>query len=224
MSKLWLKLDLQRFAASASISCTEKSQDIAKNETIVRITFTVKRTSGTTYWSDSKKLTWKITYLTDSGTETFTQDTYFSFPSGSVGASKSNYIELSIPHKSDGTQKITYSASIATGTSVGTLSPSGSATLTTIPRGSVLGSIGSFTIGNAINIPITKYSSSFTDTLTISVGGTTIKTINNITNGYDVNFTETELNNIYKKIPNATSGTFTFKLTTKRKYNDRNIE
>lgn len=83
------------------------------------------------------------------------------------------------------------------------------------PAGSVLGSISSFTFGNAINIPITKYNSGFYDVLTISVGGTTIKTINDITNGYDVSFTSTELTNIYKKLPSATKGTVTFKLTTK---------
>lgn len=83
------------------------------------------------------------------------------------------------------------------------------------PAASVLGSISSFTFGNAINIPITKYNSGFYDVLTISVGGTTIKTINGITNGYDVSFTTTELNNIYAKLPSATKGTVTFKLTTK---------
>ena len=83
------------------------------------------------------------------------------------------------------------------------------------PAASVLGSISSFTFGSAINIPITKYNSGFYDILTISVGGTTIKTINGITNGYDVSFTTTELNNIYAKLPSATKGTVTFKLTTK---------
>ena len=83
------------------------------------------------------------------------------------------------------------------------------------PAGSVLGSISSFTFGNAINIPITKYNSGFYDVLTISVGGTTIKTVNGITNGDDITFTSTELNNIYAKLPSATKGTVTFKLTTK---------
>ena len=83
------------------------------------------------------------------------------------------------------------------------------------PAASVLGSISSFTFGNAINIPITKYNSGFYDVLTISVGGTTIKTVNGIVNGDDVTFTSTELNNIYAKLPSATKGTVTFKLTTK---------
>lgn len=83
------------------------------------------------------------------------------------------------------------------------------------PAASVLGSISSFTFGNAIDIPITKYNSGFYDVLTISVGGTTIKTVNGITNGTDVTFTSTELTNIYAKLPSATKGTVTFKLTTK---------
>lgn len=125
-----------------------------------------------------------------------------------------------IYHNSDGTKTFNYSFSqefgiTYSGESIGTISGSGSGTLDTIPRGSVLGTISAFTIGNAINIPITKYSSSFTDTLTISVGGTTIKTVSDISNGDDITFTSTELTNIYKKLPSATSGTFTFKLTTK---------
>ncbi len=83
------------------------------------------------------------------------------------------------------------------------------------PAASVLGSISSFTFGNAINIPITKYNSGFYDVLTISVGGTTIKTVNGITNGADVSFTSAELTTIYSKLPSATKGTVTFKLTTK---------
>ena len=127
---------------------------------------------------------------------------------------------INIYHNSDGTKSFSYSFSqefaiTYSGSSIGTKSGSGSGTLNTIPRGSVLGTISAFTFGNAVNIPITKYSSSFTDTLVISVGGTTIKTISDIDNGYDVSFTATELNNIYAKLPSATSGTVTFKLTTK---------
>lgn len=123
-------------------------------------------------------------------------------------------------HNSDGTKTFNYSFSqefgiTYSGTAIGTKSGSGSGTLDTIPRASVLGTISGFTFGNAITIPITKYSSSFTDTLEISVGGTVIKTVSSITNNASVSFTATELNNIYAKLPSATSGTVTFKLTTK---------
>lgn len=125
-----------------------------------------------------------------------------------------------IYHDSDGTCTFSYSFSqefaiTYSGESVGTKSGSGTGTLDTIPRKSVLGTISNFTIGNAINIPITKYYSGFTDTLTIKLGSTTIKTISSVTNGYDVSFTTAELNNIYSLLPSATKGTFTFTLTTK---------
>lgn len=125
-----------------------------------------------------------------------------------------------IYHSADGTKSFSYSFSqeigiTYSGSAVGTKSGSGTGTLDPIQRSSVLGTINAFTIGNAITIPITKYSSSFYDILTISVGGTVVKTINGITNNASVTFTSTELNNIYAKLPSATSGTFTFKLTTK---------
>ena len=125
-----------------------------------------------------------------------------------------------IYHSSDGTKTFNYSFSqeigiTYSGTAIGTKTGSGSGTLNTIPRGSVLGTISDFTLGNAITVPITKYSSSFADTLTISVGGTTVKTVSSVANGASVSFTSAELTSIYGKLPNATSGVFTFTLTTK---------
>lgn len=125
-----------------------------------------------------------------------------------------------IYHNADGTKSFSYSFSqeigiTYSGSAIGTISGSGTGTLDPIYRSSVLGTINAFTIGNAITIPITKYSSSFYDVLTISVGGTVVKTVNGITNNASVTFTSTELNNVYAKLPSATSGTFTFKLTTK---------
>lgn len=82
------------------------------------------------------------------------------------------------------------------------------------PAKSVLGSISNFTISNAITIPITKYSSSFTDNLVIKYGSTTVKTVNGITNGASVSFTSTELNTIYSLMSTVNSGTFSFTITT----------
>ena len=86
--------------------------------------------------------------------------------------------------------------------------------LTVDPAGSVLGSISNFTIGNAITVPITKYSSDFSDTLVIKYGSTTIKTVSGITNGASVSFTTSELNTIYSLMSTVNSGTFSFGLTT----------
>ena len=140
---------------------------------------------------------------------------------GSIGSSwvtVKTYTKT-IEHQDSGYQDVYLFGSI-TGPSGTTLSgktvgKGSSVVLDQIPRASVLGTISNFTLGNAINIPITKRSSSFTDNLTISLSGTTIKTINNITNGYDVSFTTSELNTIYSKLPSSTTGSFTFTLTTK---------
>lgn len=128
-------------------------------------------------------------------------------------------ITQTIKHSDDGkgTCYIYGKISGPSSTSLGGKTVSGSKTVTldTIPRASVLGTISNFTLGNAINIPITKKSSSFTDSLTISLNGTTIKTISSIANGDDVSFTSAELTKIYGLIPSGSTGTFTFKLTTK---------
>lgn len=195
-------------------SWTAGTQNIANNYTPVNWKLQLISSNSSARISSTASKDWSVTVngTTKSGTNTvgLTGGTTKTLASGS----------LNIKHDSNGSKTFDYSFSqefaiTYSGASVGTKSGSGSGTLDTIPRGSVLGTISAFTIGNAINIPITKYSSSFTDTLTISVGGTTIKTVSDIANGYDVSFTSTELTNIYKKLPSATSGTFTFKLTTK---------
>ena len=80
---------------------------------------------------------------------------------------------------------------------------------------SVLGTISSFDVDSGVTIPITKYDSSFTDTLVIKYGSTTIKTVSGITNGTKVTFTSSQLSSIYSLMSSVKSGTFTFELTTK---------
>lgn len=144
---------------------------IENNNEVQRLTFTVKRTSGTTYWQDNKTLTFKLTYNNDNGTtSTLTQTKQFNFPSGSVGASKSTYVDFTVPHKTDGTQNITYEATIVTPTSAGTLHPTGSATLETIPRASSI-TVNDANIGSATNIVINKASANFTTTLHYKASG-----------------------------------------------------
>lgn len=82
------------------------------------------------------------------------------------------------------------------------------------PAKSELGGISNFTIGNAIPISITKYSSSFRDDMVIKYGNTTVKTISGITNGSSISFTSAELNTIYSLMSTVNSGTFSFTITT----------
>lgn len=130
-----------------------------------------------------------------------------------------------IYHGSDGKKTFSYSFSQTfsitySGVSIGTINGSGTGTLDDIPRGSVLGTISNFTIGNAITIPITKYSTSFSDTLNIYVGDTWIKRVEGLTNNQSVSFTTAELNNIYSALSNVTAGTIRFVNST---YSGSNI-
>ena len=125
MSKLHNKLDIQRFSASGTISCAVLSQNSSSNTSNVRITFTVKRTGGSTYWSSAKT----VTIHCDGQTATTT----LSLPSNKTSNSCSVDFN-NISHNADGTKSISYDASIATGTSAGTITASGSTTLPTIPR------------------------------------------------------------------------------------------
>ena len=221
-----MPLDIQFFATSGStdvsvanyitlrFSWTAGTQNVANNYTPVNWKLELISSNSSAKISSTAAKDYSVTVdgKTWSGTNTV----------GLSGGAKKTLASGSknIYHGSDGTKSFSYSFSqeIAitySGASIGTKTGSGSGTLNTIPRGSVLGSISAFTIGNAITIPITKYSSSFTDTLTISVGGTVVKTVSSITNNASVSFTTAELTTIYSKLPTATSGTFTFKLTTK---------
>ena len=130
-----------------------------------------------------------------------------------------------IYHNADGTKTFNYSFSQAfninySGATIGTITGSGSGTLNTIPRATVLGTISNFVIGNSITIPITKYSTSFSDTLNIYIGGNWIKRIEGLTNNQTITFTESELNLIYSAMAYVTSATFTFTNTT---YNGANV-
>lgn len=195
-------------------SWTAGTQSVTNNYTPVSWKLQLISSNSSANINSSASKDWSVTVngTTKSGTNTV------GLSGGATKTLASG--NINIYHNSNGTKTFNYSFSqefaiTYSGSAIGTKSGSGSGTLNTIPRGSVLGTISAFTFGNAVNIPITKYSSSFTDTLTISVGGTTIKTVSDIDNGYDVNFTSAELSNIYAKIPSATSGTVTFKLTTK---------
>ena len=94
-----------------------------------------------------------------------------------------------------------------------TMVTSSTYSLTVSGAASVMGAIPSFNVDNGVTIPITKYDTSFVDTLVISYGGTTIKTVSGITNGTKVTFAN-ELTTIYGLMSTVKSGTFGFALTT----------
>lgn len=122
--KLYISLNIQRFSAGGSVSCDVLSQDIGSNTSRVRINFTVTRTGGSTYWNDNKTVT-----ISCDGQNATSQ---IKLPSSQTSSTCS--AEFTIGHNSDGTKIIGFSASVYPGSSIGTISASGAATLPTIPR------------------------------------------------------------------------------------------
>ena len=194
-------------------SWSQTSQSVANNTTTISWKLElIAKTYGTIYSSVSKN--WSVTVNGNkySGTNTvgITAGQTITLASGST----------TIPHGNDGSKTFSYSFTqefgiTFSGVYIGSKSGNGTGTLNTIKRVSVLGTINSFTIGNAITIPITKYQASYTDTLSVSLNGTTIKTVSSITNGYSLTFSDEQLQTIYSLMPNSTIATFTFKLTSK---------
>lgn len=118
-----------------------------------------------------------------------------------------------VSNKTSGT--VPFYASLYDTNSKTTEKTSSTYNLTVSGAGSELGTISNFDMDDTLTIPITKYDSTFTDTLTISCGDVEMRTISNITNGAKVTFTDAEKRAIYKLMQYVKSETFTFALTTK---------
>lgn len=129
-----------------------------------------------------------------------------------------------IYHNSDGNKTLSINASFNGETSeVGTVTASTSVKLKQIYRNSVLNNLtdskGSweFDVGTSFGVKITKYNSSYTDTLTLKIksDGTTLKTISNISTGNTITFTDDEIDLMYQKTPNSKICELSYTLTTK---------
>ena len=195
------------------------TQNITNNFTPVSWALSLISTSSSANISSSASKNYSVT--TDGTTTSGTNTVGINGGTTKILASGSK----NIYHGSDGKKTFSFSFSQAfgitySGAPIGTITGSGTGVLDDIPRGSVLGTISNFTIGNTITIPVTKYSTSFSDTLNIYVGNTWIKRVEGLTNNQSVSFTTAELNTIYKAMPNVTSAAFRFENTT---YNGANI-
>lgn len=113
---------------------------------------------------------------------------------------------FTVTHNADGTKAINLSGTIyfGSGVSPGTLTASGKATLSTIPRATTPSlSPASQAIGSAITINLPRASSAFTHTLTYSFGSTS----GTIVTGAGASASWTLPNSLAAQIPNTTSGT-----------------
>lgn len=186
-----MKLDIQKFAITKSTTFSESGISVENNNSDLTITIKFSANNSVTWFQGA------TLYCTCNGVEK--SATVSHSLGGSVTKSFTFY---NIAHNSDGTKKVNWSWSCATGTSVlGTVSSSGTKTLTTIPRASSI-TVGDTLIGANASIKITKKSSSFTTTLAYKFEGqssfTTIVSKTSATS-YLWNVPET----VYEMIPNA---------------------
>ena len=121
-------------------------------------------------------------------------------------------------HDSDGTKSVylfarfPYNGSYS-GQPVSNLDAEDTVTLDTIPRASEIVSVGSFNVEDTLSVEVDKKAQSFSDTLTISLGGETIKTITDYESEDSISFSDTEQLKIYNLIDDW-SDTFTFTIST----------
>ena len=190
---------------------TEKSYSVDNNTSEVAWTLNLKTTTSTFgYWNLSRSVTINgTTVLNDSGNyNALSNNTTYKLGSGT----------LTVTHSSDGSKSISCSASASTPTSAGylpgSMSCSGTLTLTTIPRASVPSVSPASVIptgSNSITINTNRKSSSFTHTITYAFGSAT-GTITTKTTSESVTWKPAR--SLLAQIPNAQSGTGTITCDT----------
>ena len=197
-------------AYTITLAWTETSQSAANNQTTLAITCTLysNRASATfTGQARSDSLTvGGRTYTCNHGD--------YTVPGG--GSVLLWSISPTITHSADGTYSGPVSCAVAIDTTfsssgyVGTLTLSGTLTLTTIPRASAL-SFGDFTAGSAGKITIRAASDAFTHDLSFTFGGVS----QTIASGVKGSVSWTPPLSLLAQIPNATKGTGTLTCKTR---------
>lgn len=187
---------------------SESSQSVANNTTTIAWSLVLTSDSYGKISSSASK-TWSVTVngTSYSGTNTV-----------GIAASSSKTLasgSTTITHGADGKKSFSYSFSqkfgiTFNGSSIGTVSGSGTGTLTTIPRASSI-SMSAGTMGTSSTISISRASSSFTHTLTYTFGSAS-GTIVTKTTATSVSWKPALT--LANQIPSSTSGTCTIKCTT----------
>jgi hypothetical protein len=205
--------------ASGSFPVTTKNQYIsgkvewssvpntAGNYSDVTATLRLSRTNTgyTTYGNGSFTMIINGDSKTNSGHFTFTYNSNTLCVSHTVR----------VYHNTDGTKSTTITVyGSLPNTTLQMPSQSKTITLDTIPRASSIATFNNFTIGSDIPITINRASSSFTHTLELKYGSTSIATRTGIGASTTLVLTETEQDRLYKAMANVTSGTVTLYCTT----------
>lgn len=181
--------------STITTSFNDFGQDIPNNKSNLTITIYISADNNQTYFYN------KTLSCTCNGS---TQTASISMSKG--GSVTQSFTYYDIYHNADGTKSVSWSWSVATGTSVlGTITRSGTQVLQTIPRASTISlSPSSIVLGGSTTITITRASSGFTHTLTWAIGNQS-GTIATKTSNLTATFTSTK--SLAEQFPNSKNGT-----------------
>ena len=195
------------------ITAVEQMQVVADNLTVLRVYIEFWRTNSGYSTSGNGSIT--VTINGDTWTQDISSSQVIDEHHREILFDQAEFVY----HNTDGTKAIQITINSLNSYRF-TIAPQTFApTLTTIPRGSKFRGISEFTmdgnpnVGNAFNVPVTKYASGFWDTLTIKIGSTVVATRDNYVDG-NVVFTSNELNTIYSLISAQNYADFTFVIAT----------
>lgn len=193
------------------VECEETSQSIINNTTNVTLKLQVRPNY------DNGNMPWSNLGITTLNGETHTGVNYDFRNKKDIWVTLHSRSISNIAHNADGTCNYSISASFNPNdgeiSSITYASVSGSIALTPIPRASEIVSVADFNVEDTFSVVTDKKALSFTDTLSIAVGGQTVKTISDYTSGDDITFTNEEQLEIYNLIDDW-DDTFTFTLST----------
>lgn len=186
---------------SISIGLTQNSQSVEGNYSSVTATVYYSKTAST-YNNNQKPLT----IVLDGQTYNLTS----SFPKGTTSGTLGS-VTKTVYHDSNGAKTVYASATFVSGVNSGTVTASASKVLSTIARATVPTlSVSSAALGDSITVNLPRKSSSFTHTVSYSIGSAS----GTIATGAGASCTWTIPESLAAQIASSTAGTITISVTT----------
>ena len=189
------------YGRTFTLTVEETSYSVENNTSNIKWTLSITG-GGSTYYDSYAKATvnGSVVFNASKGWSTYT----FPAKDGSVSGTMEG-----IPHDNEGRASVSFALE-GYCYYYTTQYTNGSLTLTTIPRASIP-TCNNVTLGNAVTINTNRYSSSFTHTINIKQGSTTIETFTGI--GASKSWTPA-IATYAPKITSASTGTFTIECLT----------
>ena len=210
-----------------TLTVTQISQDIATNKSVCRATLLLENNSynyfrGYAVTGSISRDSSVVQSVAFDGYMVPNQSAQYHSLDMLQGLTPSGYVDFEVEHNLDGTKTIELSATITTGTAVisgtkvgaGQINiTGGTLTLDTIPRASTL-TAPSVQIGSSGTLTITRNSTAFYEDIAWECNGVTGGIIVNHQNVLSQNVSFNPPSSIYSTIPNDTSASITYTITT----------